>query len=122
MTQSELSQQNYKRITVINWLLSVPLIVLFAFPYLYLAQMFSLQQDIIYIGCLLFALPFTLTIMHGHVTMALGAAHRNHYYRWMEERTLTYGLFFHPILTSTRFRLLLVLLSLALLVAGWAVN
>ena len=119
VTQSELSQGNYKRITIINWLLMVPLIVLFAYPYLYLSHLLSIQQNIIYIGSLLFALPFTLTILHGHVTMALGAAHRHHYYEWMEERSLTYGLLFHPMLTSTRFRLLLVLLSLVLIPAGW---
>ena len=119
VTQSELSQGNYKRITIINCLLTVPLIVLFAYPYLYLAHLLSIQENIIYIGCFLFALPFTLTIMHGHVTMALGAAHRHHYYQWMEERPLTYGLLFHPVMTSTRFRLILVLLSLVLIPGGW---
>ncbi len=119
MTKSELSRRNYKRISIINWLLCVPLLLLFAFPYIKIAAFLNIEEIIAYLGALLFSLPFMLTILHGHVTMALGSVHRHHYYRWLEENTLTYGLFFHPMFTRTRFRLILVVSSGILLVIGW---
>ncbi len=118
MPKSELSQRNYKRITLINWLLSVPLIILFAWPYIYLARFLTFRADITYLGSFLFAFPFTLTILHGHVTMALGSAHRHFYYEWLEKHNLTYGLFFHPIFTRTRFRLVPLVVSLLILMGG----
>lgn len=122
MTKSELSRRNYKRISIINWLLCVPILLLFAFPYIKIAGFLNIEKIIVYPGALLFSLPFMLTILHGHVTMALGSVHRHHYYRWLEENTLTYGLFFHPIFTRTRFRLILVISSGILLVIGWVVK
>lgn len=122
MTKSELSRRNYKRISIINWLLCVPILLLFAFPYIKIAGFLNIEEIIVYLGALLFSLPFMLTILHGHVTMALGSVHRHHYYRWLEENTLTYGLFFHPIFTRTRFRLILVISSGILLVIGWVVK
>lgn len=122
MTKSELSRRNYKRISIINWLLCVPILLLFAFPYIKIAGFLNIEKIIVYLGALLFSLPFMLTILHGHVTMALGSVHRHHYYRWLEENTLTYGLFFHPIFTRTRFRLILVISSGILLVIGWVVK
>lgn len=122
MTKSELSRRNYKRISIINWLLCVPLLLLFAFPYIKIAGFLNIEKIIVYLGALLFSLPFMLTILHGHVTMALGSVHRHHYYRWLEENTLTYGLFFHPMFTRTRFRLILVVSSGILLVIGWVVK
>lgn len=115
----ELHPKNYKRISVINWILTVPLIVLFGWPYLFMADFFHMDTTLAYIGAFLFATPFMLTILHGHVTMALGAAHRHLYYGWMEENSLTYGLLFHPMFISTRFRLILVVISLITLVSGW---
>lgn len=122
MPQSELSQKNYKRISIINWLLCVPLIVLFAWPYLFIARFLDAEPILNYIGAVLFSLPFTLTILHGHVTMALGSLHRHHYYDWLEEKALTYGLFFHPMFTRTRFRLILLVISAIVLVLGWVVK
>lgn len=122
MTNSELSPKNYKRISLINWLLTVPLLILFAWPYLYIAEFLAVESSLGYPGAFLFSIPFTLTILHGHVTMALGSLHRHHYYDWLEENALTYGLFFHPIFTRTRFRLLLVISSMTVLVAGWMVE
>lgn len=122
MTKSELSRRNYKRISIINWLLCVPLLLLFAFPYIKIAGFLNIEKIIVYLGALLFSIPFMLTILHGHVTMALGSVHRHHYYRWLEENTLTYGLFFHPLFTRTRFRLILVVSSGILLVIGWVVK
>lgn len=122
MPQSELSHKNYKRISIINWILTVPLIVLFGWPYLFMAEFFHLDINLAYAGAFVFAIPFTLTILHGHVTMALGAAHRHLYYEWMDEHSLTYGLLFHPMFTRTRFRLILVVISLIVLVGGWLLN
>lgn len=122
MPQSELSQRNYKRISIINWVLSVPLFILFAWPYLSIAASLNLEIIIGYIGAVLFSIPFSLTILHGHVTMALGSLHRHHYYNWLEENPLTYGLFFHPLFTSTRFRLLLLAFSGITLAVGWLIE
>lgn len=119
MTRSELSQRNYKRISFINWLLCVPLLFLFAFPYMKIAAFLTIEEIITYLGALLFSISFTLTILHGHVTMALGSVHRHHYYQWLEQRSLTYGLFFHPMFTRTRFRLILLVSSGILLLLGW---
>lgn len=117
---NELTESNYKRISVINWLLTVPMMVLFAWPYFFAADMIGMDAVFCYIGAFVFAVPFMLTILHGHVTMALGSVHRHHYYDWMtNEKPLTYGLFFHPMFTSTRFRLVLLVSSLLLLPTGY---
>lgn len=118
----ELNPKNYKRISLINWLLCVPLIVLFAVPYLSIAAFLNANMGISYAGALLFSFPFCLTILHGHVTMALGSLHRNHYYEWLGNNTLTYGLFFHPMFTSTRFRLILLIVSIVILGLGWVIQ
>ncbi|MDX1586373.1 MAG: hypothetical protein R3222_06505 [Balneolaceae bacterium] len=118
----ELNPKNYKRISLINWLLTVPLVVLFAVPYLSIATFINAHTGASYVGALLFSVPFCLTIMHGHVTMALGSLHRNHYYEWLENNTLTYGLFFHPMFTSTRFRLILLVISVIILFLGWVIQ
>jgi len=116
VSKSELSPENYKRISVINWLLSIPLMILFGWPYLFMAAFFEVHTAPAYTGAFLFATSFSLTILHGHVTMAIGAAHRYHYYDWLKENTLTYGLFFHPMFTRTRFRLILIVLSISILI------
>lgn len=117
---SELNKSNYRRIALINWGLTVPLMVLFAWPYFYGGRLLGLNEMFCYIGAFIFALPFMLTILHGHVTMALGSVHRHHYYDWMnDEKPLTYGLLFHPVFVSTRFRLIMLVVSLALLPLGY---
>lgn len=113
---SELNEQNYRRIAMINWLLTVPMMVLFAWPYHFGSGLLDLDPIIRYSGSFIFALPFMLTILHGHVTMALGSVHRHFYYQWMtEDKPLTFGLFFHPMFVSTKFRLVLLIVSIALL-------
>ncbi len=93
------------------------MIVLFAWPYNLCANLLGIDNVTIkYAGAFLFSTPFMLTILHGHVTMALGAVHRHHYYKWMHEDTpLTYGLLFHPIFVKTRFRLIMLVISLMVL-------
>ena len=119
MPRSELSEQNYKRISVINWVLSIPLIILFAWPYLYLSRILDIVYMLAYPGSLLFSLSLMITILHGHVTMALGSAHRDHYYEWLSDHPMTYGLFFHRTTVKTRFRLILLAGSLLLLPIGY---
>lgn len=119
MNQSELSEKNFRRIYFINWLLCIPLIVLFGGPYVFMGLYLGINELLIYAGALLFSVPFMLTILHGHVTMALGSLHRHHYYNWLKEHSLTYGLLFHSVFISTRFRLVLVVASIVLLMAGW---
>lgn len=118
MNNSELSRKNFKRINFINWLLSLPFFVLFSWPYWYLASFAGVASIITYIGCIFFSIPFMITILHGYVTMTLGEAHRHHYYDWLDERPLTYGLLYHPMIMRTRFRLILLVGSLLLFIAG----
>lgn len=120
MDKSELSERNYKRISIVNWLLCVPFVILFAWPYLIICRFLHIELIVAYTGALLFSAPFTITILHGHVTMALGSLHRHHYYDWLVHKPLTYGLLFHPIFMRTRFRLVLIVLSVILLGAGYA--
>lgn len=122
MTPSELNERNYRRICIINWLLSIPLLLIFAWPYFFLSELFYINRNIAFAGSILFALPFMLTILHGHVTMALGAVHRHHYYNWLQEKPYTYGLLFHPVVISTRFRLILFFISLVIFVIGLIVR
>ncbi|MDZ7689909.1 MAG: hypothetical protein U5K69_01925 [Balneolaceae bacterium] len=119
MPHSELSEYNFKRISLINWSLAFPLIFLFGWPYLYLCSYFGIDELFAYSGAFLFALPFIFTILHGHVTMAIGTAHRHHYYKWLSEVPYTYGLLFHEIFTKTRFRLSLLAFSAGLFAWGF---
>ena len=119
MNQQELNPSNFKRISIINWLLSVPFLVLFSWPYLYLADFVGMQQLVRYLGAFFFSVPFMITILHGHVTMALGEAHRHHYYDWLNNQPLTYGLLFHPVMMRTRFRLVLLITSSFLFILGF---
>jgi hypothetical protein len=120
MSTSELSEKNYRRIALINWGMSVPLLLIFAWPYYFLCHSVGISRAVAFPGAILFALPFMLTILHGHVTMALGALHRHHYYNWLKEYPFTYGVLFHPMITGTRFRLTLFILSLGILATGYA--
>jgi len=118
LKNSELSHKNFKRIHIINWLLCIPLLLLFSWPYIYIARFTGIQPFFLYTGAAFFSAPFMITILHGHVTMALGSAHRNRYYEWLAERPFTYGLLFYPVITRTRFRIILLSASLLLFVTG----
>lgn len=115
----ELHPKNFRRICIINWLLSAPFFILFSWPYLYLANYIGVEQSIAYPGAIFFSVPFMITILHGHVTMAVGDAHRHHYYEWLNEYPLTYGLLFHPVMMRTRFRLVLLVISFLLFLVGF---
>lgn len=114
----ELSTGNFKRISLTNWLLSLPFFVLFSWPYWYIANFAGIANTLTYVGCIFFSIPFVITILHGYVTMALGEAHRHHYYDWLDEHPLTYGLLYHPVMMRTRFRLILLVISILLFIAG----
>ncbi len=119
MPKSELSEKNYRRIAYINWLLSVPILLISSWPYYMMCEQLHISRTISLPGSIIFALPFMLTILHGHVTMALGATHRHHYYNWLQNHPLTFGLLFHHMITSTRFRLFLFFGSMILLIIGY---
>tara|TARA_R100001143_G_scaffold63588_2_gene72762 strand:- start:4412 stop:4783 length:372 start_codon:yes stop_codon:yes gene_type:complete len=120
--KSELTESNYKRIAIINWALSVPLLLIFAWPYFFLSELLFINKMLSFPGSILFGLPFMLTILHGHVTMALGAAHRHHYYSWLSDYPLSYGLLFHFVIISTRFRLILFFLSMIIILIGYYIS
>ncbi|MGF1670377.1 MAG: hypothetical protein ACFCU6_08015 [Balneolaceae bacterium] len=115
---SELSEKNYRRICFINWALSIPLMLLFAWPYYFICYQLNIERMIALPGSFTFALPFMITILHGHVTLALGFTHRHHYYNWLQNFPLTYGLLFHPTIVRTRFRLSLLIISGLLFITG----
>jgi len=119
MAYSELSDRNFKRIALINWLLTVPMLLLFAWPYYLLGKWTGISFPVSFTGSFIFALPFMMTILHGHVTMALGALHRDKYYEWLRGYPLSYGFFFHPIMFRTRFRLSIVLISIVIFAVSW---
>lgn len=119
MPKSELSEKNYRRIAYINWLLSVPILLISSWPYYMMCEQLHISRAVSLPGSIIFALPFMLTILHGHVTMALGATHRHLYYNWLQNHPLTFGLLFHHMITSTRFRLFLFFGSMILLIIGY---
>ncbi len=115
----ELNPKNYRRVSILNWLLSAPFFLLFAWPYWYIANFMGIEKMITYVGCIFFSVPFMITILHGHVTMAFGEAHRHHYYNWLNDHPLTHGLLFHPVMMRTRFRLILLVVSILLFITGF---
>ena len=119
MSGRELHPANYRRISLINWVLTPPLLFLFSWPYLFLAEIIEMPFWFLLAGALSFSLPFAITILHGHVTMALGSVHRDYYYQWLQSNPYTYGLFYHPVWIRTRFRLSLFYLSIVLFLAGY---
>ena len=117
--KDELQPKNYVRINVINWLLTPLLLFFFGWPFFEISNYFSIPHGFGLLGSVLFAFGFTVTILHGHVTVSLGSAHRHHYYEWLEKHALTYGLFFHKGMISTRFRLLTLIIAVVSLFIGW---
>ena len=122
MSNSELSERNFKRIHAVNWLISLPLLLLFAWPYHFACSLLHIDPVVSGIGSLVFAAPFMITILHGHVTMALGQPHRHHYYKWLSSHPLSYGLLFHEIMPRTRFRIILLIVSMTLMLTGYLIQ
>jgi len=122
MATSELNAKNFIRISLINWSLAVPFLLLFSWPYYFFARLMEFHTLIVLPGALLFGMPFMITLLHGHVTLARGAAHRDRYYEFLTSFPFTYGLLFHPIIIRTRFRLTVLSASVALFLFGVAVG
>jgi hypothetical protein len=116
--QHELTESNYQRIYRINWGLSGPLLLLFAWPYALAAEILGNPPILVYMGALFFSVPFTLTVIHGHISMALGSLHRDMFYAWQTKKGIIFRYFFHPMLFRTRFRLAMILASFIGLLAG----
>jgi hypothetical protein len=115
---NELHQKNFERIYRINWVLCGPFLLMFGWPYYMVASLFC--PDIAALtGALFFSIPFTLTILHGHISVAIGTLHRDQYYSWQARRNRLFRVSFHPVLFTTRFRLILLLISLLIMGLGW---
>ncbi|MCC5925043.1 MAG: hypothetical protein JJU41_00660 [Bacteroidetes bacterium] len=109
----ELQEANFSRIYRINWLICGPLLVLFGWPY-YLLISPDAEQSIALAGSFFFSLTFTLTIIHGHIAVALGALHMDVYYEWHKKSARFPKIPFHPVLFTTRFRLTSFLVSVGI--------
>ncbi len=109
---AELNEDNFRRISLVNWLLNGPTLLVFGLPYYVIVGNWGHWQGGLLLGSFLFAMPFMLSVLHGHVTMAVGKNHREHYYAWLQGKPLSYGLGFHPALVTTRFRASLLAASL----------
>lgn len=101
---SELSIYNFRRVGIINLLMSIPLFGLFGWISFSLCYALEKNWILSLVAATLCAFPLMLTMLHGHVTMAIGVSHRDHYYQWLNQKTNRWGWFFHPIFISTKFR------------------
>jgi TRAP-type mannitol/chloroaromatic compound transport system permease small subunit len=115
----ELNKANYKRIYKINWLICGPLLLLFAWPYLLLAEMIQVPDLLGLTGSIFFSIPFTLTVLHGHISVAVGSLHRTRYYNWQTNLPGIFKYPFHPVLFRTRIRLAIIGVSLTILFIGF---
>jgi hypothetical protein len=116
MTNYELDIKNFKRIFRINWLIAGPVLVLFAWPYLLICQHFGADRLINLVGAFFFSLPFTLTIVSGHISVAVGPLHFTRYFDWQQNLNGFFKYAFHPMLFRTEFRLVSLVLSLLILI------
>lgn len=114
----ELQPANFKRIALINWSLTPLLLFFFAWPFYRLGVIVGSQHEINILSSFIFATSFTLTILHGHVSVAVGSLHRSVYYNWLEANRNTYGLLFSTLFITTRFRLSLLIVAMAIQLAG----
>lgn len=117
MSTAELNEKNYARIYRINWLICGPLLILFGWPFYIIVE--SMMSPLLaYISALFFSIPFTLTILHGHISVALGVLHRDNYYSWQRKKKSLLRLLLHPALFSTRLRLSLLAIALIFLLVA----
>lgn len=114
---SELNDDNFSRIYKINWLICGPLLVMFAWPYYLLSIYFSPALYSL-AGSFFFSLTFTLTVIHGHIAIALGTFHIDTYYDWHKRTMRLPWINFHPLVFTTRFRLLCLAISIVMLIGG----
>lgn len=111
----EIRDVNFERISRINWLLTGPLLVFFAWPYTRLAELVGTTDYFTILGSGLFSIAFTLTIVHGHISMSVGELHRVEFYKWTRRRRYPWKWFYHPTLFRYGTRLALLLGSMVCL-------
>jgi hypothetical protein len=111
----EITHQNFRRVAAINWLLTGPALVFFAWPYVRLSEAVGASDFATLLGAGLFSISFTLTIVHGHISLAVGDLHRVEFHRWTRKRSYPWRLAYHPALFRYRTRLALLVLSIAAL-------
>ena len=90
---------------------------MFGWPY-YLLVVPGAGVEVGLAGGFLFSLTFTLTILHGHIAVALGSLHIDQYYGWQMSKKALSRLAFHPVLFTTRFRVMVFSISIVLLMGS----
>ncbi len=122
MKVSEINEKNFKRIYRINWILCGPLLLIFSWPYLIIGEMAELPLLFLLTGSLFFAVPFTLTVLHGHISVALGTLQRGLYYEWQKKKVGFFKYPFHPVLFMTRMRIVMIGFSLIFFSIGYLIK
>jgi hypothetical protein len=105
MSQFELGTKNFRRILKLNWLIAGPIIVLFSWPYVLLGHHFGADRLLVLIGAFFFSLPFCLTIISGHISVAVGPLHTRRFFEWQQNLSGMMRFAFHPVMFTTYFRL-----------------
>lgn len=108
----EIKDVNFQRISRINWLLTGPLLLFFAWPFGWLTELVGTSDVFSIVGGGLFSIAFTLTIIHGHISISVGELHRIEFYRWTRKRRYPWKWFYHPSLFQYSTRLTLLLVSI----------
>lgn len=84
--------------------MSIPLFGLFSWISFSLSYALIIRWELSLVTASFCAFPLMLTMLHGHVTMAIGVSHRDKYYEWLNKKNNPWGWFFHPLFISTKFR------------------
>jgi len=113
----EINPVNFRRVSAINWLLTGPSLVFFGWPYLRLSDSLGTSDVAALVGTGLFSISFTLTVVHGHISLAVGDLHRIEFHQWTRKRRHPWKLAYHPVLFRYRTRLALLALSMLALLA-----
>lgn len=113
----EINPRNFRRVSVINWLLTGPSLLFFGWPYLRLSEVLGANDVAAWVGAGLFSISFTLTVVHGHISLAVGDLHRIEFHQWTRKRRHPWRLAYHPVLFQYRTRLALLALSVLALLA-----
>jgi hypothetical protein len=116
MGNYELDTKNFSRIFRLNWLIAGPVLLLFAWPYLLVCQHFGVDRLLNLVGAFFFSMPFCLTIVSGHIAVAVGPLHFQRYFEWQQNLPGILKFAFHPVLFKTEYRLSAFAISLLILV------
>lgn len=113
----EINPRNFQRVSRINWWLTGPCLIVFGWPYLRLSEILGTSELIAWIGTGLFSISFTLTVVHGHISLAIGDLHRIEFHQWTRRKPHPWALVYHPVLFRYHTRLALLALSAIALLA-----